>query len=157
MSKTAQADFYFGAILSVLLNKKYTPVLLEGNEDRQIYSITTNKEEDFILYLKYRSAPLTYTNDYKSWQFMFTQDEINFFSDNFSKSNNLKIALLCGARELNKSEIVVINTNEIQSIIFNGDSIKYSITIGREKHARNFRISRGGGRDNDLLIPANRF
>jgi len=36
------ADFYCNAVLSMLFNNKITHALVEGNDDRQVYDLTTN-------------------------------------------------------------------------------------------------------------------
>lgn len=43
MSTLKEADFYYGAVLSTLINKGICPALIEKGKDRQIYSFTTNK------------------------------------------------------------------------------------------------------------------
>ena len=58
MSMLKEADFYYGAILSTLLNHNICPALIEGGTDRQVYDFTTD-HKDFRLFVKYRSAPVT--------------------------------------------------------------------------------------------------
>ncbi len=39
MSKISKADFYYGALLSVMLSNKYVkPALFEENDNRRIYT-----------------------------------------------------------------------------------------------------------------------
>ena len=72
MAKLLESDFYYGAILSTLLNNGICPMLIEGGTDRQVYDFTTNDKE-FRLFTKYRSAPInTKTEGYSSWQFIFS-------------------------------------------------------------------------------------
>ncbi|NLU10498.1 MAG: hypothetical protein GXW90_06105 [Tepidanaerobacter acetatoxydans] len=59
-----------------------------------------------------------------------------------------------GTENPTKSEIVILNKDEIREII---DLQKTSITVSRKKHERAFRISVGGGRDNAMQIKTNRF
>ena len=54
MSKIKVADFYYGAVLSMLFSHGIKPALVENGADRQVYDITTNKSE-FRLYVKYRA------------------------------------------------------------------------------------------------------
>lgn len=71
-------DFYYGAILTALINKKYKTVLVDGDsEDQRIYSFTSDTEDDFIAYLKHCMAP-TKRNKSTSWQFVFTDQEIEY-------------------------------------------------------------------------------
>ena len=39
MSKIKVADFYYGAVLSMLFNSKVNPALVESDENRQIYDL----------------------------------------------------------------------------------------------------------------------
>lgn len=153
MSKIKVADFYYGAVLSMLFNSHIKPALVEGDDDRQVYDFTTNDAE-FRLFIKYRSEKQsTITDDYNSWVFSLTENdkrEILGYID----STNLVVALVCGVVGLGESEIAVLNKDEIKQII---DLQKTSISISRRKNERAFRISIGGGRDNAIQIKANRF
>lgn len=74
MSILKEADFYYGAVLSTLINRGICPALVESGKDRQIYDFVTNKKE-FRLFVKYRSKPInTKTPEYSSWQFHFSDD-----------------------------------------------------------------------------------
>lgn len=42
MSKIKVADFYYGAVLSMLFNSHINPALVEGDDDRQVYDLTTD-------------------------------------------------------------------------------------------------------------------
>ena len=57
MSILKEADFYYGAVLSTLINRGICPALVESGKDRQIYDFVTNKKE-FRLFVKYRSKPI---------------------------------------------------------------------------------------------------
>lgn len=76
MSILKEADFYYGAVLSTLINPLgFVRLLVESGKDRQIYDFMTNKKE-FRLFVKYRSRPLnTKTPEYSSWQFHFSDDD----------------------------------------------------------------------------------
>ena len=75
MSILKKADFYYGAVLSTLINRGICPALVESGQDRQIYDFTTDKKE-FRLFLKYRSQPIkTKDPEYSSWQFNFSADD----------------------------------------------------------------------------------
>lgn len=152
MGKMSQADFFFGAALSVLFNNKMIPALVENGTERRIYNVMTN-EGNYRIFMKYRTKPSTDNNDLSSWQFMFNDVEIDDFRNNLKES--ILLILICGKEELKDSEMVVLDNAEIKQAIC--DTGKTSITIGRRRYARNFYISMGGGRINDLLIKANRL
>jgi len=54
MAKLKVSDFYYGAVLSLLFNKGINPALVEGDSNRQVYDISTDKG-DFRLFIKYRA------------------------------------------------------------------------------------------------------
>lgn len=159
MPKVRTADFYYGAVLSMLFNNKsngsIAPALVEGDNDRQIYDFTTDNTE-FKLFVKYRTDKQdTKTDEYSSWEFSLTNKDkseiLNFIN---GKTCNIVIALMCGTKNLNESEIALIGKDQIKKII---NSNKTSITISRKKNEKEFRISMGGGRDKSMQIKANRF
>jgi len=154
MSKIKVADFYYGAVLSLLFNNNIVPALVEGNDDRQVYDFTTNNI-DFRLYIKYRSKCYTgTTGEYRSWQFSFSKEDLEEITDYLKGGYNLQLALGCGTDGLNGSELAVLNSEDIRKCFVSG---KTSITISRAKGERAFRISIGGGRDNSIRVPSNRL
>lgn len=77
MSKFKVADFYYGAVLSILFNRGIAPALVESNNDRQVYDFATDNG-DFRLFIKYRALGRKGKNpDYRSWQFILTDDDLN--------------------------------------------------------------------------------
>jgi len=54
MSRIKVADFYYGAVLSMLFSHNIKPALIENGSDRQVYDFTTNNAK-FTLFVKYRS------------------------------------------------------------------------------------------------------
>lgn len=155
MSKLKVADFYYGAVLSVLFNNNIKPALIECDLDRQVYDFTTNTGE-FRLFIKYRAKRQnTKKDDYKSWLFVLTENDRNEILGFINSGYNLIVTLVCGEEDLNDSEIAILDKDEIRTIINELD--KESITISRRKNERAYRISIGGGRENAMQIRANRF
>lgn len=152
MGKMSQADFYFGASLSVLFNNKMRPALVENGTNRRIYDLSTDNG-DFKIFMKYRTKPGTDNEEITSWQFQFNREEIEELSNNLNET--VLLILICGKEDLRNSELAILDNNEIRQAVC--ESGKNSLTIGRRKHARNFYISMGGGRINDLLIKANKL
>ncbi|MET3211787.1 UNVERIFIED_CONTAM: hypothetical protein ABIC26_004755 [Paenibacillus sp. PvR008] len=150
MAKVTQADFYFGAALSLLFNNNMIPALIEGGDDRRVYKISTNTS-NYDIYMKYRSKRTTGNEEYSSWQFIFSEDDINEI--NKLSNDNFKMLLICGKEKLNKSEIVILEHNEIKTCLLEAD--KKSFTISRRKNEKYYRIFMGGGRENSLQIKAN--
>lgn len=154
MSILKEADFYYGAVLSTLINRGICPALVESGKDRQIYDFVTNKKE-FRLFVKYRSRPInTKTPEYSSWQFHFSSDDKRELTLFMSDAKHLSVGLVCGESQLNKSQYAVLHKGELVRLF---DEQKDSFTISRKTGEKSFRISIGGGRENALLIPSNRL
>lgn len=153
MSKLKEADFYYGAILSNLINDKVCPMLIENGSGRRIYDCTTDNGE-FRIIAKYRSSPIdTKTTDYSSWQFIFSSEELQEFNNCVESNSRVSVILICGETELRKSEYAVLYTDDLKKLL---SLEKESITISRWKHEKAYRISVGGGRENALKIPTSR-
>ena len=154
MAKLKEADFYYGAVLSTLLNNKISPMIVEGGEDRQVYDFTTDNI-DFRLFVKYRSNPIkTKAKDYLSWQFVFSQQDISELSAYLQTGKTLSLGLVCGYDPLRKSRYAVLHSDELQTLF---SMAKKSITIGIKKGEKAFRISIGGGRDNSIMLKSIRL
>lgn len=153
MARLKEADFYYGSIISMLLNNEICPVLVEGGADRQVYEFTTN-EGDFKLFLKYRSEPIqTKAEGYQSWQFGFSADDIAELRRYISENKHLSVGLVCGMNTLSNSEYAVLHKEEIGQLL---DAGKTSVTISRKSGEKAFRISVGGGRENAMKVESNR-
>lgn len=154
MSKIKVADFYYGAVLAMLFNNHINPALVEGDNDRQVYDLTSDKNE-CRLFIKYRANKLdTKTKDYSSWYFTLTDSDTNEMAAYINNGYNLVLALVCGVAEISGSEIALLDKYEITQLLGLG---KESITISRKKNERAYRISVGGGRENAMQIRSNRF
>lgn len=154
MSKIKVADFYYGAVLSMLFSNKITPALIESGIDRQIYDFTTNNM-DFRLFIKYRTdKKIVKAQDYNSWYFNLTDKDIQEINRFINEGEKLVLALVCGAEDLGESEITILNNNEMKEIIAQN---KTSLTVSRRKGEKAYRISMGGGRENSMQVKTNRF
>lgn len=154
MSKIKVSDFYYGAVLSMLFNNHINPALVESDENRQVYDLTTDIGECMI-YIKYRADKQnTKKQDYNSWQFILTDNDIvelkNYIQNNYS----IYLILTCGVSSLSESEVAVLDKDQIEQVL-NLD--KSSISISRKKSERDFRLSVGGGRNSAMHIKSNRF
>lgn len=154
MSKFKEADFYYGAVLSALCNKKICPMLIDGETDRQVYECTTDDTE-FRLFVKYRSkGRLGIKNGYTSWTFVFSPDDVTELKKYIADGQYLSLGLVCGMKQFNNSEYAVLHKEEIQGIL---DAGKTSLTVSRKKGEKAFRISMGGGRENAMQVPSDRL
>ncbi len=155
MAKLYEYDFYYGAALSHLFNKKIDPALVEDGADRQVYDFTTDKG-NFRLFLKYRSEPTTKTESYNSWQFGFSKSEIKELNDYIKLDKQIVIGLICGQEPKNESQFAILHKEYVEELmekVFEKGKTRF--TIGRQKRGRYFRVPMGGGRANDMQIRAN--
>ncbi len=153
MSKIKVADFYYGAVLSMLFSHGVKPALVENGTDRQIYDITTNKSE-FRLFVKYRAMKInTKKTDYSSWVFTIKddKDELKSYLDN---NINVNLALVCGEDDLGKSQLAVLDPSQIRQIL---DSNKTTITITIKKNEHAFRIPVEQNREDGIKVKCDRF
>lgn len=154
MSKIKVADFYYGAVLSMLFNNKINPALIESNDSRQIYDFMTNTGK-FRIFIKYRADKQdTKTANYNSWVFSLTETDKAEIISYIDSGYNLLLTLVCGVAGLVDSEVAVIDKEQVEQLLNLG---KDTITISRKKNERSYRIPIGGGRENAMQIRSNRF
>lgn len=156
MPKLKESDYYYGAVLSTLLNNKICPVLFESGHDRQIYDCTTDNG-NFRLYLKYRStANSTSTPDYYSWQFVFSKNDIEELQTYLNEKERLPLVLglICGHTPMAKSHYAVVPEDVLRSILNQG---KNSVTISWKKGEQNYRLISDGSRNNAICLKANAY
>lgn len=151
MSRLMEADFYYGAVLSTLVNQGICPALIEGGSDRQVYDFTTD-HKDFRLFVKYRSSPTTKTEDYNSWQFIFSDSDMKELREYMDSEVELTLGLVCGQQPLNQSHYAVLHKDDIETIFARE---KISFTISLKKGEKAFRIPIDGSRANALLVKTN--
>lgn len=82
-------------------------------------------------------------------QILFIEELRRFIAED----SHLSVGLVCGMKELKKSEYAVLHKEEIQELL---DAGKTSVTVSRKSGEKNFRVFVGGGRANAMQIPANR-
>lgn len=144
-----ERDFYFGAILSVLLSgkhTKYTPSLISSNnESGRIYEFSVDNEPDFILLMIHATKPRndTYDKTYSSWVFKFTDEQLQTIKQCIDENKKIKIAYLCGAEKLNQSELAMMDNDDIINTIYSDGKLKGSVTIRRDKQKHSFVVFRG--------------
>ncbi len=153
MASMKESDFYYGAVISTLINNKICPALVESGKDRQIYEFTTD-QGDFKLFLKYRSAPKTKNEDgYRSWQFNFTESDLKRLCQYIEENKHLSVGLVCGENKLGNSMYTVLHKEEVRLLLGAG---KESVTVSIKKSEKKFRIEVGGGRKKAMMIPTSR-
>jgi hypothetical protein len=154
-----KADFYYGALLSGLINSGFTPAIFEQEENRRIYSVTADAG-DFMIYSKYVSNPLPrQVEDVQLWQFSFSHDEIEkirHFNDGNKKHY---FALICGKKSFKGSEIAMLSLTEAKECLdpnYARDSYRISVKVEKGKHGiRVYGTGRADiveGKDNTIRV-----
>ena len=153
MSKFKVSDFYYGAVLSMLLSHGIKPALVENEEDRQVYDFTTNNTS-FRLFVKYRAKKNdTKKEGYSSWVFTINEDRSELLSY-IDKGYNLIVALVCGEENLSDSQLAVLDKEQITEIL---NTQKTTINVTIKKGERAFRIPKDRNRDEGIKVKCNRF
>lgn len=151
LSSLNLSDFYYGRVLSMLINKGLNPILIENSDERRIYRIDIN-EGSFIIFLKYRKINKTKKKDYMSWNFNFTKEDIEKINE-FKKDKNFKIALILVSDDIKNSELAILDVENIEELM---KMNKTNFTITRKKRERAFRIILNRDRAHSLMIPTSR-
>jgi len=87
-------DFYYGALLSKLINSGFAPAIMEKEmEDARLYLITNN-HGDYSIYTKYISTTDANRKNEKRWVFLFSANEITYLKERVNEQPI--IALICG-------------------------------------------------------------
>ncbi len=93
MATICKADYYYGALLSALVNGGLVPALFEKeNDNRQIYEVMTNKAS-YIIYTKYNTTP-SGSKDF-TWSFPFSDNELEEIVKIHHENNKVKKIDLC--------------------------------------------------------------
>lgn len=150
MGVLSKADFYYGALLSGLINSGFAPAIIEQADNRRLYSITANTG-DYMIYAKYASEPLARKNkEVQLWQFVFVQDEIEIIRQFLESNKRYYFALICGKKEFKGSEIALLSLQDVQDCLdYNYVRDSYRITIRSEKGKHGLRAY-GTGRADKL-------
>lgn len=154
MAKLNASDFYFGSVIISLFNRGIKPAIIENEKGRQVYDFMTNNQK-FRWFIKYRSNPtLTEQDDYLSWQFVLSQNDLAELKKFLDDQLQLCLVLVCGNEILHKSEFAILHPDEITKILEQGKS---SISISRKTHEHKYRIAMAGSRKLALRIDSNRY
>ncbi|SFP36910.1 hypothetical protein [Salibacterium halotolerans] len=159
MSTIRKADFYYGSLLSVLVNNEVAPAIVHPSDDpRRIYSVTTNNG-DFEIYSKYVTEPGDrQKNNSKLWNFNFSKEEVQSINQYKSEDKTVLFALLCGQHhKLQDSEIAVLTLEQAKDCL---DSAylreNHRIAVKTEHNKPDLRVY-GTGRSDENRIRIKRF
>lgn len=154
MAEMKICDYYYGAVLSKLLNHNLSPTLIENGDKRRIYRFTTNTTE-FVLFVKYTTKTISdNSNGFRSWKFVLS-DDYQKLSECLSNNNNVLLALVCATEELKGSELALLDSSELRQLIATS---KPSINISRKKNERYYTIAVDKKRTHNCIkIKANKL
>ncbi|KHD37961.1 hypothetical protein NL50_00165 [Clostridium acetobutylicum] len=157
MSRLKQEDFYYGSVLSKILNNPNERVnfaLISGNKDRRIYDLEICGKP-FQLFIKYRTNKITTKHDnYSTWEFNITKNDRKEIRSCMHNMSSPLLAFLCGLPSFLGSEIALLTKADMGKIdIVN----KSSITISRKKNEHEFSIYMDRNKDNLFKIRTERF
>lgn len=134
-----KADFYFGALLSQMVNSGFAPAIIEEGEKRRVYSLSNNYG-DYKIYAKYVSKPDNDKLDSKRWDFTFSPEELA----NIQKEEDINqyiFAFVCGLEELIDSELVFLTNKElIECAGYGYQTNNHRISVKLVKGRRNFDV-----------------
>lgn len=157
MGKLKQWYFYYGAILTAILEKNpdVSPKLIVNEESKQVYNIETKESDaEYIIYFKYASCKKDTYSAYNSWVFNFTDDDKDRLRKYYNDGKPVFIYLLCLKANLQNSEIVVLKYDEYIQI-----KNKSAITIGVEQNKKTVYLFSGASkaREDAFLVKRNRI
>ena len=112
--KLFKHDYYFGALLSLLVKTKFMPTTIEEDESNQVYQITTH--QDYHFYAKYVSNAFGNNKDVLTWQFQFSEAEVKRIQALYPNDYYL-FAFICGRKDLEDSEVAFLTIEDLQQCL----------------------------------------
>lgn len=154
MAEVKQYDFYYGAILNIILSKNpdASPTLLEATEKRGMYKITTNTSKDSIVFCKYASEKGNKNKDYRSWGFSFSDEDKKALKKYYDKKMPVLLYFLCKDKEDKRGRIAICTYEEFCAV-----QDKKFITIGKRKNTAYFNMHVEKRRDTGIHLKTNRI
>ncbi len=150
-----KSDFYYGSLLSVLINKQKEPFLIASEGERRIYLLGKNNNGSKV-FVKYVSKPTKRKNDIKTtWNFNFGKKEIAEIKKMRELNENTQFALICADSDnWNDSEIAILGLSDILKCLdIDYDRENFRVAIQLKKRSRNFEVyGTGVSSDRPVLI-----
>ena len=153
MANLDLSDFYYGAVLSQLINNKFSPALIESDKNRRIYNFAIDGSGDFALLLKYRSARPRKTKGYSSWQFNLTDSDLNKINGYLTSRKDIRLCLILLTDSLSNSKYAILYKDDIRRLL---DLSLTSFTISFKKSENYYRISKNHDREGGFKVECNR-
>lgn len=132
-----QRDFYYGAFIFALLNKKMKPAIVESNDDCcQVCNVWTD-QGDFKLVMKYSGQNSSPEGERWRRQFTLQKQDFEELETSLAQGGKVKLALICAKSQLNDSEIAILNNSAIRKLLA---MQKTSFSIRFEKNAKKIAV-----------------
>lgn len=149
MSELKKSDFAYGAAVSALMSNGIHPTLIDSGKKRNLYSILIDGEE-CLLYVKY--SGISNNGLYDNWIFDIEKelDELNGY---LAEGKKMFIVLVCIIDIFSRGEIVIIDSDELQTVINAG---KKNIIISRQRTGE-YMVSTGRKKTEYISVRYNRF
>ncbi|PSL45844.1 hypothetical protein B0H94_10699 [Salsuginibacillus halophilus] len=154
MTDVRKADFYYGSLLSILINQHKDPRVFEKGEHRRIYAISRAEStgEKLWIYTKYKSEPSeNQTHQTKTWTFRFSPDEINAILQLYTagEEDRYAFALICAKYDcFQESEIALLTFQQVIDCLgLEGVEVSPPRIAIRTRKGRRGLQAYGSGRD----------
>ena len=134
-----QRDFYYGAFIFALLNKKIRPAAIveSGDDCHQVCTMDTDVHGEFKLIMKHSTQGNSQEGDNWSRQFTLQEKDIEELKSGLVQGGKVKLALICAKSQLNDSEIAILNNSAIRKLLAMG---KNTFLIKFGKNAKKIAI-----------------
>jgi len=152
-------EFMHGGVITRLLRKdvpmQLTLVETNSSDSKAVYRILTQKNNELILYIKYRSKPEPRKKEGFTWIFNFTQNNLKELCSYID--GNFMIALVCGKEEqLNNSEVCLLDKQQVTSSIDINSKYSQTITV-KLSDRKGFRVYGTMTIGEPIIIPRNKI
>ncbi|MBM7580498.1 hypothetical protein [Jeotgalibacillus terrae] len=132
-----KVDFYFGALLSHLVNRGFSPVMKEGGQDRRIYALE-NEVDSYFIYAKYSFTP-RFKKESRIWTFSFYDNEMEKTLRSRHDGQYL-FAFICGEEDLENTEIILLTASEVSECIKTSEAGRKWLTIEMADRKRTLTV-----------------
>ncbi len=143
MSYVYKTDFYYGALLSVLINRGLNPYIVDSSDSRKIFKLTTDSGDSQI-FTKYVTSPSEGKNGAKTlWNFTMTANELEEINDKLSEGIRMRFAFVCGQKNIktNNCEVLLLTPDELEKCIdLNKQNEGQRVSIQRIKGAHSLSV-----------------
>ncbi|TCS82516.1 hypothetical protein [Tepidibacillus fermentans] len=152
-------EFMHGGVITRLLRKdvpmQLTLVETNSNDSKAVYKLLTQKNNELILYIKYRSKPEQRKKEGYTWIFNFTQNNLKELCS--YKDGNFMVALVCGKEEqLNNSEVCLLDKQQVTSSIDIHSKSSQTITVKLQAR-KGFRVYGTMTVGESIIVPRNKI